>query len=125
MRFIYSETCQIKHAWGEKFNIKIDKVLDYTVQKQIQEVKEEWDTSIVWRTSFRNKQWKLLFTDMFICTIFDIFLHNSVEGQASNLWVAGSNHAPILLFISLMEFYKCIFGVIEFGIFKTVVVIIF
>ena len=25
------------------------------------ELKEEWDSSIVWRTSFRNKQWKLLF----------------------------------------------------------------
>ena len=44
-----------------------------------------------------------------------------------NLWVARSNHAPILLFISFVEFYKWIFGanVINFEIFKTVVVIIF
>ena len=28
-------------------------------------VKEEWDTSIVWRTSFQNKQWKLLFIDRY------------------------------------------------------------
>ena len=50
-----------------------------------------------------------------------------VEGYASNLWVARSNHAPVLLFISLVEFYKCIFGanIIDFEIFKTVVVIIF
>ena len=27
-----------------------------------------------------------------------------------NLWVARSNHAPVLLFISLVEFYKWIFG---------------
>ena len=33
-----------------------------------------------------------------------------VEGQANNLWVAGSNGAPVLLFIPFMEFYKCIFG---------------
>ena len=43
------------------------------------------------------------------------------------MWVACSNHAPVLLFISFVEFYKCIFGanVIDFEIFKTVVVIIF
>ena len=30
-----------------------------------QAIKEEWDTSIVWRTSFRNEQWKLLFIDRY------------------------------------------------------------
>ena len=48
-----------------------------------------------------------------------------VEGWASNLWIACSNYAPVLLFISLLEFYKCIFraNVIDFEIFKTVVII--
>ena len=62
-----------------------------------------------------------------ICTrpIFDNFPRSPVD--ASNLWVAGSNLALVLLLISLVEFYKCIFGanVIDFEIFKTVVVIIF
>ena len=51
----------------------------------------------------------------------------SVEGQASSLWVTGSNTVPVLLFISFMKVYRCIFGanVIDFEIFKTVIVIIF
>lgn len=60
MRFIYSETCQIKHARGEKFNITIDKVLNYTVQKQIQEVKLEWksisDNTVIRITQVRIRQ---------------------------------------------------------------------
>ena len=32
------------------------------------------------------------------------------KGKANNLWVTSSNHAPVLLFISLEEFYKCISG---------------
>ena len=41
--------------------------------------------------------------------------------------LAGSNHAPALLVISLVEFYKCIFGanVIDFEMFKNVVEIVF
>ena len=37
------------------------------------------------------------------------------------MWVTRSNHAPVLLFISLVAFYKCILGanVIDFEIFKT------
>ena len=42
---------------GHKFN-NLDRPLPTVF-------KEEWDTSIVWRTSFRNKQWKLLFIDMY------------------------------------------------------------
>ena len=44
-----------------------------------------------------------------------------------NLWVARSNHALVLLFISLVEFYKCIFwaNVTDFEIFKTVLIIMF
>ena len=47
-----------------------------------------------------------------------------IEGQTDNLWVAGTNFAPVLLFISFVEFYKCILGanVTEFENFKTVVV---
>ena len=51
-----------------------------------------------------------------------------VEKEACNLWVAGLNLASVLLFISFVEFYKCIFGanvhVIEFENLKAVVVII-
>ena len=51
----------------------------------------------------------------------------SDEGQASNVWVAGSKHEPVPIFISFVRFYKCIFGVnvIDFEIFETVVVIKF
>ena len=35
-------------------------------------------------------------------------LAQSDEGKASNLWVAGSNLTPVLLFTTLVEFYKCI-----------------
>ena len=50
-----------------------------------------------------------------------------VDGKTSNLWVARSNNAPVLLFIPFVEFYKWIFwaNAIDFEIFKTVVVIIF
>ena len=42
------------------------------------------------------------------------------------MWVARSNHTGFLLFIFLVEFYKCILGanIIYFEIFKTVVTII-
>ena len=42
-------------------------------------------------------------------------------------WVAGSKLAPVLLFISFVGFYECIIGadVIDFAIFKIVVVIRF
>ena len=61
-------------------------------------------------------------------TFFDKFcVAQSVEGWSSNLWVAGSNPGQVLLSISFMGFYKCIFGanVIDFEIFKTMIVIIF
>ena len=62
-----------------------------------------------------------------LCVLFLILLCEAqlVEGWASNLWIACSNYAPVLLFISLLEFYKCIFraNVIDFEIFKTVVII--
>ena len=46
-----------------------------------------------------------------ICTKFDNFhVAQAVNGQTSNPWVAGSSLAPVLLFISLVKFYKCIFG---------------
>ena len=63
-----------------------------------------------------------------ICTLFVNFPRSSVGWkEASNLWVACSNHARVLFFISLVEFLKCILGanVIDFEIFKIVVVIIF
>ena len=34
----------------------------------------------------------------------------SVKRPAKNLWIAGSNLAPVLPFISFVEFYKCHFG---------------
>ena len=54
-------------------------------------------------------------------------LWSSVKSKTSNLWAVRLNHAPVLLFISLVEFYKCIFeaNVIDFEIFKTIAVIIF
>ena len=48
----------------------------------------------------------------------------SDEGQASNVWVAGSKHEPVPIFISFVRFYKCIFGVNVID-FETVVVIKF
>ena len=57
---------------------------------------------------------------LFVLFLISFRVAQLVEGQASNLWVARSNHA-ILLFISFVEFYKWIFGaiVIDFDIFKT------
>ena len=63
----------------------------------------------MWRTSFRNKKWKLLFIDR---VYLYKFWFTSVEGYGSNPWVAGSNLVPVLLFISFVEFYEYIFGAI-------------
>ena len=50
-----------------------------------------------------------------------------VKEQASNPWVAASNLTLVFLFISLVEFYTCIFGAneIDFKNFRTVVVVSF
>ena len=41
--------------------------------------------------------------------LYDV-LSQSVEGKASKLWVLGSSLVLVLLFISIVQFYKCIFG---------------
>ena len=63
---------------------------------------------------------------LFVLYLVTFCIAQLVEGQGRNLWVARQNHAPVLLFIFLLEFYKCIFGanVIDLKIFETVVVII-
>ena len=64
---------------------------------------------------------------LFVLYLVTFSIAQCVAGLDSILWVAHSNHALVLLFISLVEFYKCILGanVLDFEIFKTVVVIIF
>ena len=47
---------------------------------------------------------------MYLLAMLTFRVGQLAEWQANNLWVAGSNIAPVLLFISFVEFYKCIFG---------------
>ena len=62
-----------------------------------------------------------------VCTIFDNFPRSSVGCRVDYQSVGREFESPVLLFISFVEFYKWIFGanVIDFEIFKTMVVIIF
>ena len=81
-------------------------------------IKGEWEPPLCDVLSFKVNNENYFFT---------IRVAYSVERQASNLWVACSTLAIFLLFISFVEFYKCIFveNVIDFENLKTVVVIIF
>ena len=56
-------------------------------------------------TSFQNKQriWHFI-NNLYLYKIWKLFT------LLSNLWVLGSNLAPVLLFSSFVKFYKCIFG---------------
>ena len=73
-----------------------------------------------------NENWFLL-KILFLLLMITFPVAQSVEVYASNLWVAGSNLAPVLLFISFVGFYKCTYraNIIDFDMFRTVVVIIF
>ena len=45
----------------------------------------EWDTFIMWRASFRNKQWQRFFIDSFLKTNFDNFSRSSnIQRKFSN-----------------------------------------
>ena len=47
---------------------------------------------------------------IFVLSLIIFCVAQSVEGNASNLWVLGASLVQVLLFISFVHFYKCIFG---------------
>ena len=58
---------------------------------------------------------------LFVFTLITFRVAQLVEGCARNLWVAGSNLAPVSHFIYFVKLYKCILGanVIDFDFFKS------
>ena len=86
-------------------------------QKSSDLFKEEWNTSIMWRTFYRNKKWKWLFIDNSF--LFEIKCFAKLSQLKDRLAILGSCVLFCTGFAFDLKFYTCNFraNVIDFEMF--------